>query len=273
MWLKAFLCPKFRSKSALYLALTAASSLSQYVNAQDRRVNTAQGRARLASATEQSELAVSAAQKLCRVPLNCAAWQHLIDPKKPEFWKEGNHLPDEGYIRLFQEMTPDAAKIFLLRGEIKALYMERASALLDQASRELISAGLMRDRYNVMSSKAPVQIAQRQAPKPDADALKALQYFFIFSPTCPICKQQSQSLVGFPNVYPLQVDQGKLFNFPALNPSDHASKETIAKYAPDQSVPVLVIYKTKGNKSVVLKGGPLTSEQILLASAELLRSK
>ena len=110
----------------------------------------------------------------------CESWKILTDPKNPEFWKEGNHVPDQGWVTMVQDMTVDSAKLFLLRGEIKALYLSQAMSLIDKAQVDLISAGLMRDRYNVISNKSS-QLKAKTSQKVDKAKFKDLQYFFIFS--------------------------------------------------------------------------------------------
>jgi thiol-disulfide isomerase/thioredoxin len=242
-----------------------------------KRVNTGLGsRNSEVSPGVQATDAVTAAQRLCRIPLNCASWQPLIDPKNPEFWREGNHVPDAGYLQLFKEMTPESAKLLILRGEIKALYMQKALALLENAQRELVQAGLVRDRYNTVTASSPQIVRQnvRQQPTPQLhpDQLKGLQYFFIFSPTCPHCKRLAESLMGLQNVYPLQADKSAIFHFPGMHPSEYATSETLKKYAPDGAVPVLVIHRMKDNRAVVLRGS-MSAEEVLMASAQLLGSK
>lgn len=208
---------------------------------------------------------------LCKGPKErCEIWKTLTNPKSPEFWKEGNHIPDHGWITMVQDMTVDSAKLFLLRGEIKALYLQRAMKLIDQAQIELVSEGLMEDRYNVVANKVD-QLKRRNVPKLSKSQLKNLQYFFIFSPSCPHCKNLSRTLVGLPNVYPLQATQGKLYHFDGLNKTERASTETLKGYAPNGIVPVLVLHHSTSQKAVVLRGNQ-TIDQIMLASAQLLRS-
>lgn len=211
------------------------------------------------------------AKDLCKGPKErCEIWKTLTDPKSPEFWKEGNHIPDHGWITMVQDMTVDSAKLFLLRGEIKALYLQRAMKLIDQAQIELVSEGLMEDRYNVVTNKV-AQLQRANVPKPNKSELKKLQYFFIFSPSCPHCKNLGRTLVGLPNVYPLQATQGKLYHFDGLNKSERASTETLKGYAPNGVVPVLVVHHSSSKKAVVLRGNQ-SIDQIMIASAQLLRS-
>ncbi len=254
----------------IYVLTTLAWVFQQETYGDSRRSNTAAAKG--VSAGEQTAATVAAAQALCRIPLNCSRWQHLIDPKNPEFWREGNHVPDEGYLRLFQEMTPESAKLLILRGEIKALYMQKALALLENAQRELVQAGLVRDRYNTVTASGPQIVRQQPTPQLHPDQLKGLQYFFIFSPTCPHCKRLAESLMGLQNVYPLQADKSAIFHFPGMHPSEYATSETLKKYAPDGAVPVLVIHRMKDNRAVVLRGS-MSAEEVLMASAQLLGSK
>jgi thiol-disulfide isomerase/thioredoxin len=254
---------------AIYCQFLVFSSV---VVAQSRRANTDSKQVSNLSIDKQAVEAVSAAQRLCRIPLNCASWQPLIDPKNPEFWREGNHVPDAGYLQLFREMTPESAKLLILRGEIKALYMQKALALLENAQRELVQAGLVRDRYNTVTASSPQIVRQQPTPQLHPDQLKGLQYFFIFSPTCPHCKRLAESLMGLQNVYPLQADKSAIFHFPGMHPSEYATSETLKKYAPDGAVPVLVIHRMKDNRAVVLRGS-MSAEEVLMASAQLLGSK
>lgn len=207
----------------------------------------------------------------CRSSNNCKKWKKLLDPKSRDFWKEGNHLPDEGWILFAQNMNLESAKLFLLRGELKAKSLHKAMALIDKAHMELIAEGIMEDRYNVFANKVE-QINQRRASNIDKNSFKKLQYFFIYSSTCPHCKGLAKKLASFPNVYPLQANKAKLVNFDGLKKSEYASKETLAQYAPGKTVPVLVIHNPKTKEAVVLEGNKPSSE-IILASARILQKK
>ena len=211
----------------------------------------------------------SKTRDLCKEE-RCEIWKILTDPKNPEFWKEGNHVPDQGWVTMVQDMTVDSAKLFLLRGEIKALYLSQAMSLIDKAQVDLISAGLMRDRYNVISNKSS-QLKAKTSQKVDKMEFKDLQYFFLFSPECPFCSMLGKTLIGFPNVYPLQATPGKLYDFPGLEKTDKATDETLSGYVEDGKVPVLVVHHPETKKVVVLKGNQ-SVEEIVQASAQLLRS-
>lgn len=203
-----------------------------------------------------------------KIPLS---WKNYMNPKTAEFWTEGNHRPDAGFVLFLQDMSVESAKLWLLRGEIKARYLERALTITEQAQRELIQAGLIKDRYNVMPNK----VSQLNQAKPShnlskkSKLLNNIQMFFIFSPSCPHCKVMAKTLSGFPNVYPLQAAGSNLHNWPGLNQSEFATRETLEGYAPDGAVPVLVLHHKSRNEAIVLKGRR-SAEEILLASSQLL---
>lgn len=198
-------------------------------------------------------------------------WQDLLNPKTTRFWKEGNHVPDEGFLLLAKNPNnKEYAKLWLLRNEIKAKYLAMIQKTVDKAQRELFLEGKLVDRYYQFNNKKKKAKTRRYSPKISKSELKSLNFYFIYSSVCPHCKKLAKTLTKIPGVLPLQADNNKLLNFNGLSKSSRASKETLSNYAPDGVVPVVVIHNPKSNSATKIIGNkPL--EEYLFASSELMK--
>lgn len=198
-------------------------------------------------------------------------WQDLLNPKTTRFWKEGNHIPDEGFLLLAKNPNnKEYAKLWLLRNEIKAKYLAMIQKTVDTAQKELFLEGKLVDRYYQFKDKAKKSKKRNFSPKISSNQLEKLNFYFIYSSTCPHCKKLAKTLTKIPGVLPLQVDNNKLLNFKGLAKSSRASKETLSNYAPDGVVPVVVIHNPKTNSATKITGNkPL--DEYLFASSELVK--
>lgn len=194
-------------------------------------------------------------------------WIKYIDESQDEFWQEGNHLPDQGFVILLKEPTLTNAKLWLLRMEKKANRAEEVMALVLKAQEELVREGKIKDRYGMVMSNNPEYAPIKKLYQ---DQFKSLSYFFIFKPGCHACIKTAENLEGFPNVMPLQATQGELFQWDNLPNTRKASRETLNDYAKDGSVPVIVIADPIKNRVSKLKGLQ-TKQQIMEASVNLLK--
>ncbi len=239
----------------------------------NRRINTESGQNEISlrALSKKNNLNKDIARAISSVKVP-PQWEPYLNPKTAAFWTEGNHRPDAGFVLFLNEMTVDAAKLWLLRGEIKARYLEEALVLVEQAQRELIRDGLMKDRYHVMDSRGPQESKTNKAKTDLKSVSKDVDIFFIFSPNCSHCSNLASTLVGFPNVIPLQASASSpLKNWDGLKASEYASQETLKSYASDGAVPVLVLHHSKKNLAVILKGERST-EDILLAISQIMNS-
>lgn len=202
-------------------------------------------------------------------------WKELLNPKTNRFWKEGNHTPDEGFLLFAKNPTnKEYAKFWLLRNEIKAEQLALMQATVDEAQRELFLEGKIKDRYHQFKkNNSPVKVQKaetNQTPNISKADLKKLNFYFIFSSTCPHCSDLAKKLKNIPDVRPLQADSKALKNYEGLIQSTRATPETLTNYAPDGVVPVIVIHNPKTNAATRIVGNK-TIEEYLMASAELLK--
>jgi thioredoxin-related protein len=244
------------------------------------RANTLEGNNSLAKPTEKE---ISQSADRVKIPENFKIpdeWMPLLNPAHEEFWVEGNHKADAGFILFARNPTKENAKLWLIRMETKAKYLEVMMSKTAEAQKELVSEGLIEDRYGMVSNATFLprstprnnQVNIKNLIKNGMGKISSVEMYFIFSPTCPYCEKMSESLSGFKNVQPLQVISGKLRDFKGLPKTTIATKETLEKYAPDGAVPVLVIHDPKSNKVNVVKGY-LSKEEVYISIAKLLDSK
>jgi hypothetical protein len=206
-------------------------------------------------------------------------WVPLLNRAYEEYWMEGNHRPDAGFVLFARNPSKEAAKLWLLRMESKAQNLEELFGYVKEAQQELVTGGLMADRFNMVSQAAiaPVGFLGKgsgkiNSPPTSRRGLGDLEFYFLFSPTCPHCAHLAQSLVGFPNVHPLQVTDGEVIHWPGLPMSDRATPETIEAYVKSGvkagGVPVLAIYQSK-TKNVLKLRGAHSAEEILAAAVSV----
>jgi len=229
-----------------------------------------------------------------KIPKNIkipAEWQPYLNPATEEFWTEGNHRPDAGFVLFARNPSKDTAKLWLLRMEAKAKELQILFPLIVEAQKELVKQGYMVDRYNmvkdsvgtsflpkVASDSLPsqelntqlAQVAYQKAALPKQDDLKNVIFYFLFRPGCVHCENLSKTLVGFPNVIPLQITTEPLVNFQGLAKSNYASPATVKSYDPTGETPYLIISNPKAKKVTLLKGEQST-EMVLFSAASVLK--
>jgi hypothetical protein len=196
-------------------------------------------------------------------------WEPLLNPKTKEFWKEGNHIPDEGFLLFAQNpKSIKHAKFWLLRMETKAKILNQMQKTVEVAQKEMVEKGLMEDRYWQFEDLKKGLVNTRVT----IDDLKQLNFYFLFSSTCPHCKGLAVKLKKIPKVRPLQVDNLKLMVFSGLEETTRATKETVRAYSPDGIVPIVVIHNPKTNVITKIAGNRPIGEYFL-ASHSLLKGE
>lgn len=236
------------------------------------RVNTSEGN--LLPSPTKEEIEQSADRVKIPIKTNIPeSWVPYLNPAFEEFWTEGNHRPDTGFVLFARNPSVENAKLWLLRMETKATYLQVMFNSVVVAQKDLIKQGLIKDRYNSIEkarSLPPTKVKQNGVSK---EELSELEIFFLFSSTCPHCKRLALTLKAFPNVSPLQVDSSeKLTNFESLPASEMATEDTKSAYLQTAEVPVLVIHDPT-NKTVNILKGNRSQEEILLAMASLLNTR
>lgn len=229
-----------------------------------------------------------------KIPKNIkipSEWQPYLNPATEEFWTEGNHRPDAGFVLFARNPSKDTAKLWLLRMEAKAKELQTLFPLIVEAQKDLVKQGYMVDRYNMVKNLVgesflpkvasdslpsqelntqPTQVAYQRGSLPKQNDLKKVVFYFLFRPGCIHCENLSKTLVGFPNVIPLQITTEPLINFQGLAKSNYASPATVKNYDPTGETPCLIISNPKSKKVTLLKGEQST-ESILFSAASVLK--
>lgn len=199
------------------------------------------------------------------------SWLPYLNPAFEEFWNEGNHHPDAGFVLFARNPSVENAKLWLIRMETKAKYLQVMLESVTVAQKELIKKGLLKDRYGTLTQA-------KSLPKPPKqthvkEGMSALEIYFLFSSTCSHCKRMAATLTNFPNVSPLQVDsQQSLTHFEGLPPTEVATESTKKEYLKTGEVPTLVLHDPETKTVNILKGNQ-PKEQILLAMSLLLSNR
>jgi hypothetical protein len=261
----------------LILVLTLTILLPYPLKAEEARVNTMRSMMGLPQPSVAEVKRGAAAIKLPKDLKVPDEWIPLLNRAFEDYWMEGNHRPDAGFVLFARNPSKETAKLWLLRMESKAQNLEELFSYVKEAQKELVGRGLMVDRFGMVGQASATPAGLVSKNKPDVSranisraGLDDLEFYFLFSPACHHCARLAQSLVGFPNVHPLQVIDGELVNWPGLPESDRATPETIAAYVKDGDqpggVPVLAIHHPKSNRILKLRGAR-SSQEILAAAA------
>lgn len=198
-------------------------------------------------------------------------WLPYLNPAFEEFWTEGNHRPDAGFVLFARNPTVENAKLWLLRMETKAKYLEVMLESISSAQRELLKRNLLKDRYGLLAPAKNLPPIKKQSSIKEGTS--NIEIFFLFSSTCSHCKHLASTLKAFQNVSPLQVDsRSPLMNFEGLPPSEMATDNTKQEYLKTGEVPLLVLHDPKTKTVNILKGNR-PQEEILLAMASLLNNQ
>ncbi|MCB9229697.1 MAG: hypothetical protein H6618_08810 [Deltaproteobacteria bacterium] len=229
---------KSRDSVKRYLALgLIASSITSFAG---RRVTTNEG-----------NTTKSIAPKELTVP---AAWEKLLDPNQKEFWSEGNHVPDAGFLEWATNPTVENAKLFLIRMNAKRDRLHVMVRQQEQANKELIAAGVIADDYDFLAEHFYSGKKEENQSSKDQLDQQASHIWFYFHPACQHCKRQAEILKGNPNVFSVQVGGETLHHFQGLQKSLWAEKDDLQRYVPDGQVPILIVYNAQTNKLASLKG-------------------
>ncbi len=268
------------NKIVLILVISAVTLQSLALRAEESRVNTVETRPANMLLPQPSVTDVKRGAAAIKIPKDLKVpeeWIPLLNRAFEEYWMEGSHRPDAGFVLFARNPSKETAKLWLLRMESKAQNLEVLFGYVKEAQKDLVGGGLMVDRFNMVSqaSATPTGLlgknqSQSNPPNLSRAGLDDIEFYFLFSPTCPHCARLAQSLVGFPNVHPLQVTAGEIVNWPGLPDSDRATPETIAAYVKDGDqpggVPVLAIFHPKTNRVLKLRGAR-SAQEILTAAA------
>ena len=266
------------------LAAIAQAQESGYNTALSNEENAIQYK-NILPAPSNEELKKSSSE--VKIPKNIKipnAWKPFLNPANEEFWSEGNHRPDAGFVLFARNPNVESAKLWLLRMEAKSKMMQKMFPLIVQAQKELVQDGYMLDRYNMVKNNVgasflPKEVADNLPSQdinisikdlPKTNDLKNLTFYFLFRPGCSHCENMSKNLVGIPNVVPLQITKEPLKHFQGLQSSIYASPETVKNYDPTGETPYLIISNPKSKKLTILKGEQ-NIEKILYTAATVMR--
>jgi len=240
------------------------------------RVNTTQGEGTTKTLPPPNESEILNSAKAIKLPKNLKVpdtWMPYLNPAFEEFWTEGNHRPDTGFVLFARNPNKENAKLWLIRMETKAKYLQSMFKHISDAQTELIREGIISDRYGSVTPAINGLPVKKKIKPASKDKLNELEVFFLFSSTCGYCESLSKKLISFKNIVPLQVDKtNPLKNFNLLPQSEYATEETMDAYIPSREVPVLVIHDPKERNVNILKGDQ-SSEEIILAMSTLISAR
>ena len=245
--------PFFKRKVCILCFLVAATAFGA------RRVTTSIGNLpeHFDEARQTNTKHSKSAQK-CYFP---RSWDKLLDPNQEEFWYEGNHVPDAGFVKWATNPTPENAENYLKRMNAKRDRLHLMAKQQEDANKKLISEGIIANDYNFkVDSKASTDSQKRYQTNTISNQNET-QIWLYFHPMCHHCKHQAKILSGLSNVFPVQTDGETLHSFEGLNQTSWAEEEDLERYLADGEVPVLILYNSKTNKITSLKGFQ-THEQI-----------
>lgn len=224
--------------------------------------------------------------KYANLPKNVSVpkeWARYINPTFEHFWREGNHLPDKGYILLYKKMASlpkslsskkrksilkEYAKLLLIRSDIKERMIREGHQITLEAYQDLTRGKVIRDALTLKKS-APKRKGQKK-PLVTLKDTENLDYFFIFSRGCKYCDQFAPIISKFNNVYPLQMNEPEnLKEWDGMNPTEVLSHKIKSDYN-ITATPTLIIVNSKNNQSIILTGLK-TYNEVLKASSKLLQ--
>lgn len=195
-------------------------------------------------------------------------WLPFLNPAFEEFWSEGNHRPDAGFVLFARNPSKDNARLWLIRMEAKAKLLNEMNRLVQQEYDDLVRSGIIEDRHGIV--KRSIERETVAKVQKSLKIMKDIRVYFIFKPGCGSCKKQAEQLLPIAgNVQPLQINQGKrgkLTNFSGLKKSRWAEKYVIDDYVKSK-IPVIVVHNTKINKTYVLPEGRVHHVQQIIAAA------
>ncbi|MFG1594132.1 hypothetical protein [Halobacteriovorax sp. CON-3] len=150
---------------------------------------------------------------------------YLLDPKDDRFWREGNHVPDEGLLEWLKDPeSVEKAMNYHLRMSIKDKTMKTLRRVGEVAHRKLIESGQIKDVHNQMAylreitKNHPIYKNEREKEslletkedsvvtsssgiskeKQSSGKEKSNTFiFFMTDPNCPNCEAQAKILKEF----------------------------------------------------------------------------
>lgn len=175
------------------------------------------------------------------------AWKKLLDPSTDEFWREGSHVPDAGFLLWAKNPTKENARNYLIRMNKKRDRLHLMQEQQQAAARELIRDGLIADDYDLVSKSRASAVESREK-------LLGAHIFFFFAPTCKHSLRQAKLLEGLDMVSPLQVGGKSLKHFKGLALSTVAKTDELKVYVKEGVLPVIALLDEKSRQVTSLKG-------------------
>lgn len=119
--------------------------------------------------------------------------EDYLDPATDEFWKEGNHIPDQGFLLWAKDPTPENARLYLIRMNMKRNIVHILYAQQKEANLALIREGVIADDYDFLSKEVKKEPGQNSYLR---KAFADTHIFFFFSPTYQHSRRQAETLKG-----------------------------------------------------------------------------
>jgi hypothetical protein len=172
----------------------------------------------------------------------------MLDPSQREFWREGNYMPDEAFLKLAMNPTKENAKFWLLKTEIKNRQLKKIVTAVSMARKDLVRDGILKKMDGENNNES-------------YPSMEKIKIFFIFDVQDKnknkkkIIDDMVEVLKEWPDqVVPLQRSGHELIHFPGLNLTSWTSELTVKNYILGRETPLTIIYSFKQKKYFSLSG-------------------
>ncbi len=163
-------------------------------------------------------------------------WEKHLDPKNPEFFKEGDYTPPEPFMEIVRNPSDENLKLWFK-------YLDRKSELSSRLQNRMSEYLAKEGKTLEPKVQASLRTQAASLPRVTPDA-KRYRFRMYFDSTCPHCRQMFGTLKTLQDqgffVEAKQLDSNveALSDLPIV--TSPASKEEVAKYK-IESVPFLLI--------------------------------
>ncbi len=186
-------------------------------------------------------------------------WQEYLDPKNPEFFREGDYMPPEPFMELVRNPTDANIRMWFS-------YMEKKNELSTRLAKRMEEFAKNNTVLLPKEAKENIQKIADDFPI-STDDFERLRFRMYFDSQCPHCHEMFETLNDLQDrgyfVEARQVDQGSLAGIKSNVAIAQASPQELKKFNVT-AVPLLLIGDLKAKK-VYRQSGFMTPEQVLSA--------
>ncbi len=163
-------------------------------------------------------------------------WKKHLDPKNPEFFKEGDHTPPEPFMEIVRNPSDKNLKNWFE-------YIDKKNRLTERLQERMVEYLAKEGKHLEADQKRELTAQVRSLPR-TSPSVKRYRFRMYFDSTCPHCRRMFETLKTLQDqgyfVEARQIDSGTegLQNLPI--PTTPASRDEIKKFE-IQSVPFLLV--------------------------------